>query len=437
MPSRNPESNESDARPALSTRIASSLLATLAGLFIVGANGASFAGDDHFGPDWVEDGDAGNTLTTALKVKGNGAGVVTINGNLFGGGGFLRGGAVGDYQDVFLIYIRDHLAFAAGTVGPGGQAAFDTSLWLFREDGRGLLGADDASEENLQTMLKGSSDQGAPPIPGPGVYGLAIGGSPTAPVSAQKIQMFPPPPPGVTVGPTKIGFQFPLAGWIPPVGATGSYRISLVGVGFIPLACGEGGNCFSPGTTPGCDDLGCCSQVCDLDPYCCDTTWDFQCASIAVTACQGCGDPSAGSCFSPHPQPFCNEASCCKTVCSIDPGCCDVEWDSNCAALAKANCTTACPTECPGDFNLDQIRDGGDLGILLGAWGGGGCTDIDGDGSSDDEETEEQALRWMVCSVIQACYQELDFRSPKSQTSEIMHVPVLKHQDAHSISSNL
>ena len=71
-----------------------------------------------------------------IEVRGQGNGVNTVNGGLDGGGGFARGGPVRDFQDVYLIYIRDASGFAARTIGPIGDATFDTRLFLFRPDGR-------------------------------------------------------------------------------------------------------------------------------------------------------------------------------------------------------------------------------------------------------------------------------------------------------------
>ena len=312
-------------RGILSPWIARTMVALLA---LAATPELGVAADDGFvGPDWVEDDDddAGNTLQTAAKVKGNGSGVNSLNGSLGGGGGFVGGNVNGDFQDIFLIFIRNPQGFSASTVGPVGDAEFDTRLWLFRPNGRGLLAADDASADVLQTNLKGSADQGDFGIPGPGVYGLAIGGSPTSPFAGKNLSMFPPPPPGNTVAANKVGQQLPLSGWNPATGAIGSFRIAVTGVGFIPFACGEGGDCFKISNTPGCKDLSCCSLVCETDTFCCDVAWDFQCTSIARAICGGCGNPDAGSCFTPHPQPRCEDRACCKTVCEIDPGCCEVE----------------------------------------------------------------------------------------------------------------
>lgn len=400
MPSKNPPADDPIAVRRFLTGCLAGALATCLGM-VSSATTSAFAGaDDGFvGPDWVEDDDddAGNTLQTAAKVKGNGSNVNTINGATGGGGGFVGGGGLGDFQDIFLIFIRDPQSFSATTVGPVGDAEFDTRLWLFRPDGRGLLAADNASEDVVQTSLKGVADQGGFAIPGPGVYGLAIGGAPTRPFAGKNIPMFPPPPAGVTVAANEEGLQKPLAGWNPPNGATGTFRIAVTGVGFIPFSCGEGGDCFQIGTTPGCRDLSCCSRVCEIDSFCCDVLWDYQCTSIATEICGSCGNPSAGSCFEPHPQPRCDDRACCKAVCSIDPGCCDVEWDAGCVSLANKSCTTPCSTECPGDLNLDAARDGADLGLMLGAWGEEGCSDIDGNGITDGGDLGLLLGGWGLC----------------------------------------
>lgn len=44
-------------------------------------------------------------------------------------------------------------------------------------------------------------------------------------------------------------------------------------------------SCFTAHSTPGCSNSGCCSFVCDADPFCCETMWDGVCASEADAAC--------------------------------------------------------------------------------------------------------------------------------------------------------
>lgn len=360
------------------TRLLPAVFAAIA----VGGLGGPLSADDFVGPDWVEDGkgDAGNTLQTGQTVKGNGGSVNNITGAVTGGGGFARGG--GDFQDIYLVFIADPNAFAASTVPPGGDATFDTRLRLFRLDGRGLLGADDAAPGVPQTFLDNTATAGDAKIDRPGVYGLAITGVPTDPVTAGGLPMFPIAEAGVTTGPTPAGAAEPLGGWQPPVGSTGTYRIRVQGVRLIPEKCGQGGSCFDPHPAPGCDDLDCCSRVCLLDPMCCDTSWDVQCANIARATCDGCGDPQAGPCLAPHPTPFCRDAACCASVCAIDPTCCIDAWDAGCVAIAAKTCLPPCD-DCLGDFNGDGLRDGADIGLLLGDWGGSGCPDLNHDGHVD------------------------------------------------------
>ena len=110
--------------------------------------------------------------------------------------------------------------------------------------------------------------------------------------------------------------------------------------------CGtqEAGDCCFPHGNANCNDLQCCVAVCAVDSTCCETVWDQICASIAATECKqcasgvSCGDPRAGSCCNEHPQPYCNDAKCCNVVCSFNPPCCDLEWDTVCVQIAQALC---------------------------------------------------------------------------------------------------
>ena len=87
-----------------------------------------------------------------------------------------------------------------------------------------------------------------------------------------------------------------------------------------------------------------------------------------------CGAPGAGSCTETHAGAGCSDATCCGTVCVNDPYCCDNSWDAQCAGEAKTWCAAA------GDFDRDGDIDASDLAELLAGWGLGGATDIDGDG---------------------------------------------------------
>ncbi len=49
--------------------------------------------------------------------------------------------------------------------------------------------------------------------------------------------------------------------------------------------CPGAGSCTEPNGTPGCDDEVCCNAVCSVDPFCCNNNWDQACANEAVLVC--------------------------------------------------------------------------------------------------------------------------------------------------------
>lgn len=89
---------------------------------------------------------------------------------------------------------------------------------------------------------------------------------------------------------------------------------------------------------PGCDDVECCNTVCMNDPFCCIDTWDGVCAQDALSACfLTCGGTS-GDCHTANGTPGCNDVGCCHAVCSIDPFCCEKDWDQECVDIAQTHC---------------------------------------------------------------------------------------------------
>jgi hypothetical protein len=111
-------------------------------------------------------------------------------------------------------------------------------------------------------------------------------------------------------------------------------------------------SCLVPHETPSCDDLECCESVCLIDSFCCDIRWDFSCVLLAQLSCEigepgVCGGPGTESCFEPHASAACDDPVCCETVCSVSPSCCDVSWDSLCAAIAAQTCVGFCQPTCP------------------------------------------------------------------------------------------
>jgi hypothetical protein len=56
----------------------------------------------------------------------------------------------------------------------------------------------------------------------------------------------------------------------------------------VPI-CGPGaGPCDAPNGTRGCEDVDCCELICSMDPFCCDVEWDDICADEAITYCGVC-----------------------------------------------------------------------------------------------------------------------------------------------------
>lgn len=138
--------------------------------------------------------------------------------------------------------------------------------------------------------------------------------------------------------------------------------------------CPSANDCCSASTdgTPGCNDVDCCNLICSSDPFCCNVQWDSLCANAANIQCAVCGGgggscpPSANDCCFPSNTPGCNDPTCCDLICLSDPFCCNVAWDSLCASAAIASCPVCdgisiCP---PSDHDCYST-------------GNPGCTDVD------------------------------------------------------------
>ncbi len=149
--------------------------------------------------------------------------------------------------------------------------------------------------------------------------------------------------------------------------------------------CGPGSCCEVNGT-PGCDDAFCEDFVCSINPTCCESEWDLHCVMSAdfwcglctnfgpcclddgsctmifVSECElmggtsmeaescelifcgelpePCGQAGLGQCWpGGNGTPGCEQEACCGDVCTMDPFCCEVEWDTLCADLGcDINC---------------------------------------------------------------------------------------------------
>lgn len=54
--------------------------------------------------------------------------------------------------------------------------------------------------------------------------------------------------------------------------------------------------------------------------------------------CEEVGLPFCGDCLVDHAYPGCEVDTCESLICGYDPYCCDVNWDSICAAEAQEDC---------------------------------------------------------------------------------------------------
>ena len=69
-----------------------------------------------------------------------------------------------------------------------------------------------------------------------------------------------------------------------------------------------------------------------------------------------CGDKGTGSCSEARETPFCDDQTCCTNVCAIDPTCCDVAWDAECVTQAEVTCAGGESSCDRGTVSLNEIR---------------------------------------------------------------------------------
>ena len=146
--------------------------------------------------------------------------------------------------------------------------------------------------------------------------------------------------------------------------------------GQICASCGGAGagSCLTPHNNKACNNAVCCEAVCSIDPFCCNIEWDSQCANNAIALCASCGGTATGSCFIAHEIPFCNNSACCNTVCTVDPFCCQSSWDSICVNEANSLC---CPADIAPQPSPNGVVDVDDLLAIINSWGpcgAGFCT---------------------------------------------------------------
>lgn len=181
------------------------------------------------GPDWVEDSDAGSLPGTAQAPKGDGE-ISYIMGDIEGAA--VAGG--GDTEDMYAILITDPVNFRADTIVDG-SATFDTQLWLFTEQGVGLLANDNTTFGSGSILFPPADDGTGQTIPGPGLYMLAISGFDNDPLSSSSVPMFNQAIRTEVSGPDGSGGSQRIGSWGTST-ERGTYVIALTGAAFPPPA---------------------------------------------------------------------------------------------------------------------------------------------------------------------------------------------------------
>ena len=198
---------------------------------LAGAIGLACTSTTIAGPCWVEGVDAGSLPGNKQDVMGSGS-FTCIVGELTPV--VVAAGTDPDLEDLYLIQICDPEDFSAQTFQPPGNASFDTQLWLFDLDGRGLLGSDDTSNTGSRIAAP-STDGTGQIIPGPGLYLLGISSKNRNPVSGgDPIFLFDGPQ--EISGPDGPGGQGILDQWVGP-GQHGNYVIAITGATWVDQNC--------------------------------------------------------------------------------------------------------------------------------------------------------------------------------------------------------
>jgi hypothetical protein len=66
----------------------------------------------------------------------------------------------------------------------------------------------------------------------------------------------------------------------------GPYRLTISLEPLQSAACGSAtASCTSPHAGGGCENVGCCEEVCGVNPLCCTAGWDSSCVALAVSEC--------------------------------------------------------------------------------------------------------------------------------------------------------
>ncbi|HET7505717.1 MAG TPA: M4 family metallopeptidase [Kofleriaceae bacterium] len=124
-----------------------------------------------------------------------------------------------------------------------------------------------------------------------------------------------------------------------------SFAWLAVGVGLNAPACAHD-RCAEGGILSGpCN--WCTDEICKVDPYCCMYGWDSICVGEVQSVCNSLQCPAAAPACA-HTQCTTGVAlsstchSCAATICTVDPYCCTIYWDSICVSEVGIDCNMNC-----------------------------------------------------------------------------------------------
>ncbi len=119
------------------------------------------------------------------------------------------------------------------------------------------------------------------------------------------------------------------------------------GAGLCPHSvCTAGENMHAAACTYTGANNDCVTRVCNTDPFCCNNSWDSICVNEAKNPaiCPTGGNPNAFTCGCSHSDCTTGAAltgtcdPCVKKICEVDPFCCTTSWDSLCVGETNSVC---------------------------------------------------------------------------------------------------
>jgi hypothetical protein len=138
----------------------------------------------------------------------------------------------------------------------------------------------------------------------------------------------------------------------------------------------------------------CVADICQGDPYCCQSEWDSFCVEKVLTVCEDWVCAAACShnlCETGEPlDSTCN--TCAAQVCFEDPSCCTDTWDDECVSLVGSVCNHQCELGANVCADATPVTSGAAFGTLMGSTNDGKESGNDSNRSGDVWYTYTQVV---------------------------------------------